>query len=84
MRTYLTRAIQSLRPSSEFTFQNDDYSTIEWHVLEGKAPTQAQIDAEILKIKAAEDVATADKALAKAAVLERLGLTEEEVLLLLA
>jgi len=84
MRNYLVEAIQSLKPNSEFHLANDDYSTIEWDVLEGAAPTQAAINAEIDKIKAAEVTAAADKAAAKSALLQRLGITEEEALLLLA
>jgi hypothetical protein len=80
---YLIKALQSLRAGSEFTLSDGDYSTIEWHVLEGTAPTQAQIDAEIVKIKAKEDSDKATKAIDKAALLERLGITAEEATLLL-
>jgi len=79
----MAKAIKSLRPTAEFVFSENDYSTIEWHVLEGDAPTQAEIDAEIVKIKTAELTAEADKAAARAAVLERLGLTEDEVRLII-
>jgi hypothetical protein len=51
---YLSMAIYSLCPDSEFTFTNGDYSTIEWIKREGNAPTQAEIDAEIATIKAKE------------------------------
>lgn len=81
---YLTKAIKSLRPTAEFSYTEDDYSTIKWDVLEGDAPTQAEIDAEIKRIKAAEVKAEAEKAAKKAALLERLGITEEEAKLLLA
>ncbi len=81
---YLTQAILNLRPGSEFSYDNNDYSTIHWDVLEGKAPTKAEIDAEIEKIKADELVAEQNRATAKAALLERLGITEEEAKLLLA
>jgi hypothetical protein len=81
---YLVRAIQSLRPGSEFSFQNGDYSTIQWIVLEGKAPTAAAINTEIERLKAEDAELEANKAIAKAALLERLGLTEAEVRLLLA
>lgn len=81
---YLAKAIKSLRPTAEFSYTEDDYSTIKWDVLEGDAPTQAEIDAEIKKIKAAEVKAEAEKAAKKAALLERLGITEEEAKLLLA
>lgn len=81
---YLVKAIQSLKPNAEFALVDGDYSTIEWHVLEGKAPTQAEIDAEIAKIEAAELDAETDKAVAKAALLNRLGITADEAKLLLA
>jgi len=81
---YITQAIWNLKPHSEYTFSNNDYGTIEWHVLEGNAPTQAEIDAEIVKIKAAELTAESDKATAKAALLSRLGITADEAKLLLS
>jgi hypothetical protein len=81
---YLLKAIQSLCPTSEFTYTDNDYSTIEWHVLEGNAPSQAEIDAEITRIQAAELTAESDKATAKAALLTRLGITEDEAKLLLS
>ena len=84
MKDYLADAIRSLRPSAEFSYTDDDYSTVQWDVLDGKAPTQAQIDAEIDKIKAAELIEVETKAVAKAALLERLGITEDEAKLLLS
>ena len=83
MKDYLVDAIKSLRPESEFSFTDNDYSTVKWDVLEGKAPTQAEIAAEIEKIKAAEITEAAEKAIAKAALLERLGITADEAALLL-
>ena len=83
MRDYLADAIRSLRPSAEFSYTDNDYSTIQWDVLEGKAPTKTEIDAEIAKIKAIEIDDLNVKAEAKAALLERLGITEDEAKLLL-
>ena len=80
---YLTSAIRSLRPNSEFSFTDDDYSTIKWDVLDGEAPTQKQIDDEINRIKDAEITEAEAKAAARQAVLDRLGLTAEEAQLLL-
>jgi len=79
---YLTSAILALRPSAEFAIVEDDYSTIEWHVLEGTAPTKAAITSEIAKIKASELVEADNKAAALAsgvAKLSALGLTAEEI-----
>jgi len=80
---FLVKAIQSLKPNAEFSFIDNDYSTIKWDVLEGTAPTQAEIDAEIEKIKAQEAADQAAKEAAKADLLAKLGITEDEAKLLL-
>ena len=83
MANYLVKAILKLKPTAEFSFQEDDYSTIKWDVLEGEAPTQAEIDVAIEQVKADEIAEASAKAAAKAALLERLGITQEEANLLL-
>lgn len=82
--TYLTRAIFSLRPSAQFTFTDEDYSTIEWHELEGNAPTAKEIQDEILRLKALDVAVATEQAARKAEILDRLGLTEDEAKLLLS
>jgi len=84
MNNYLTLAILLLRPNAEFSFTDDDYSTIKWDVLKGDAPTQAEIDAAIEQVKANEITEAAAKAAEKAALLNRLGITADEAKLLLA
>jgi hypothetical protein len=84
MNNYLVMAIRKLRPNSEFVIIDNDYSTIKWDVLEGEAPTQAKIDEAIEQIKADEITEAAAKAQAKAQLLQRLGITEDEAKLLLA
>jgi hypothetical protein len=84
MDNYLVKAIRKLRPNSEFSFENEDYSTIKWDVLEGTAPTQAEIDVAIEQVKAEEAQAEATKAATKAALLAQLGITEEQAKLLLS
>jgi hypothetical protein len=75
-------AIKLLKPGSQFVLKEDDYSTIEWHVLDGDAPTQAEIDAAIEQVKAndlaLETQAQAAKASAQAK-LEALGLTLDDL-----
>ena len=83
MNNYLTKAIHKLKPTAEFSFTDDDYSTIKWDVLDGDAPTQSEIDAAIKQIKADEKVEAKAKDTAKAAILDRLGLTADEAKLLL-
>ena len=79
---YLAKAIDKLKPNSEYTFENQDYSTITWIILEGDAPTKKQIDDAIKTIKADEANAEINKAADKAsaqAKLAALGLTVEDL-----
>lgn len=79
---YLAQAIHNLCESAEFTFQEQDYSTVNWIKLEGKAPTLAEINAEITKIKIKEKDAVKAKDAARASALVKLaalGLTLDEV-----
>lgn len=80
----LAKAIRKLKPTAEFSFTNEDYSTIKWDVLEGDAPTKKEIDAAIKQIATDELTEAATKAAAKSALLERLGITEDEAKLLLS
>ena len=82
--SYLVKAIKKLKPTAEFSFTSDDYSTIKWDILDGEAPTQAEIDAAIEQVKADEIAKAEAKATKKAALLDRLGITEDEAKLLLA
>ena len=76
---YLSRAIQYLRPNSEFSYTEDDYSTINWFTLKGDAPTQKEIDDAIKEIKANEITEAKAKAIQRQAILDRLGLTADEL-----
>lgn len=78
----IVKAIRKLKPTSQFSFEGTDYSTIKWDVLEGEAPSQAEIDAAIKEIKAEEAKAELDKAAKKAAAeakLAALGLTADDL-----
>jgi hypothetical protein len=79
---YLVLAIHKLRPESEFSFTDNDYSTIQWNVLNGDAPTQEEIDAAIKQLKADEIAAEAKAAtdkIAAQAKLAALGLTADDI-----
>jgi len=80
---YLAKAIRSLNSTAEFSYDNEDYSTINWIVLDGDAPTKKQIDDEIKRIKAAEITDAKAKETKRQAIADRLGLTAEEAQLLL-
>lgn len=79
---YLFLAIKLLRPDAEFSFTDQDYSTVIWTKLDGDAPTQAEVDAAIEQVKANEiaaaEAAATDKANATAK-LEALGLTADDL-----
>jgi len=80
--SYLVRAIKKLKPTAEFSFQEDDYSTIKWDVLDGDAPTQKEIDSAIKEVKADEIAEAEAKAQAKATAegkLAALGLTTDDL-----
>jgi hypothetical protein len=81
----LIDAIDLLKPNSQYVITDNDYSTIEWHVLDGDAPTQSEIDAAIDQVKAndiaLESQAQAAKASAQAK-LEALGLTADDLVAL--
>jgi len=80
--SYLVKAIRKLKPTAEFSFTEEDYSSIKWDILEGNAPTQAQIDSVIEEIKADEAQAELDKATKKAAAeakLAALGLDSDDL-----
>jgi hypothetical protein len=82
--SYLVKAIKQLRPTAEFSFSDNDYSTIKWDVLEGNPPTQAEIETAIKKVKSDEIAAEVKAATDKAALLAKLGITEDEAKLLLS
>ena len=84
MKNYLAEAIKQLKPSAQFSFTNDDYSTIKWDVLEGNAPTQSEIDDVVEQIKTEEAQAIVKTEAKKQALLDRLGITAEEAKLLLS
>lgn len=80
----IAKAINKLRPQSEYTFSDNDYSTIKWIVLEGEAPTIQEIQATISSIETIEANKAEADAATKAALLDRLGITAEEAALLLS
>jgi hypothetical protein len=79
----MIKAINKLRPDSEFSFTDCDYSTIVWEKLEGQAPTKQQVNNAMALVTAELDAALVERSDAKAALLERLGITADEAALLL-
>ena len=77
-----TKAIQALAPELDFRIEADDINTLE--SLNGKwLPSKEDILAQVEIVKASIESDAIAKAAAKAALLERLGITADEAALLL-
>lgn len=75
----ITKALLRLRPGAIWSLMGDDYSAIDWQSSDMTKPTLAELQAEI-----ENPTLDLDAINAKAAVLEKLGLTQEEVAILLS
>ena len=81
MHNDIIEALNSLRPTSEWTLVGDNYSDLVW-LSDDKAPTLAEIEAEIAAIPNRRVQAEKAKATAKATAetkLSSLGLTIEDL-----
>ena len=81
----ITEAIHNLRPNTEWVIQDNDLSTLQF--IKPKdviPPTKIEIEQESAAIELAKQNAKAAKAEQRAALLQRLGITEEEAKLLLS
>lgn len=74
----ISDALFSLRPKAEWSIDNDDLATLVWHTPDVEPLTQAEVDAEVARLKQAAVNEAAEKAVARAVLLERLGLTDDE------
>lgn len=79
----LRLAIDNLSPNAEYSIDEGDLEKITWITGEN-FPTKAQIEAEMKKVEKAEEKKFAEKVARREALLERLGLTEDEAQLLLS
>ena len=76
----LVKALTSLRPGAEFTFDNDDLATVQWADSSIVTPTQEEIDAELARLAQVE----LDKKAAAESKLAALGLTADDIKALLS
>lgn len=77
-------AIQILRPGAEFTYNDADFSSLNWISKDVEPPTKAEVEAQIVKLKAQFENEKAEREAKRKALLDRLGITEEEAKLLLS
>lgn len=71
----MTKAILFIRPNAQFTLTDDKLTWLDDKQIK---PTNAEIEAGWIAYQAAKEAEAEAKAQAKAALLERLGLTQEE------
>ena len=76
------QAVMSLRPGVEWSMNGNDVENITWHTPDVEPLTTAEVQAEIARLEAEAEAAAAGKAAARAALLVRLGITEDEAALL--
>ena len=76
----LGKALVSLRPGKEFTFNDEDLTTVRWNDPDVITPTQAEVDAELARL-AQEEL---DKKATAEAKLAALGLTADDFKALLS
>jgi len=80
----IIEAIRNLAPEAEFSYKDEDLTTLEWQSLNITQPTIAAIEKEIAKVKTAKETEAATKEAAKTALLAKLGITADEAMLLLS
>jgi hypothetical protein len=76
----LAKTLQALRPGKEFTYNDEDLSTVQWNDPSVVTPTQAEVDAEIAR----QEQEALDKKTEAEAKLAALGLTPEDLKALLS
>jgi hypothetical protein len=77
----ILKSIQFIRPNSEFSLSGTELTWLDDNQVE---PTNAEIEAGWIAYQAAQEVQAQANATAKAALLDRLGITAEEARLLLS
>lgn len=76
----LANVLSFIRPNAEFTLNSDGLIWLDKKQIE---PTEAEIETGLVAYQTAQVAAEAQAAQAKAALLERLGITSDEMALLL-
>ena len=77
----ILKSIQHIRPDAEFSLSGTDITWLDKNQTE---PTYAEIEAGWSAYQAAQEAEAKTKAAAKAALLDRLGITADEAKLLLS
>jgi hypothetical protein len=83
MNDYLEKAILALKPSAQFTIVNNDFDTMVWHSTDIQKPTKKQVEQKCQELEDYDKQIPLKREKAISKLIE-LGLTEEEVKLLLS
>jgi hypothetical protein len=78
----ITHAIQSLRPDAEWHLDGDKLENIIWHTPNVEPLTEAEVQAEIVRLEQAQEAEQQAKEAAKESAITKLsalGLSDEEV-----
>jgi hypothetical protein len=84
MQISVSEAISHIHPNSEFVIYNNDLDRLTFIKPDNLTVTQEQVDQAIIELGQIRQAEAEAKAAQKAALLERLGITEDEARLLLA
>lgn len=77
---HIADAVNNLRPNTEWTMTDEDIATIIWHTQGVKPITDKELKDEMSRLQTVE----AQKPEQRAALLDRLGISEDEARLLLS
>ena len=78
----IVKAVRYLRPNADFSFTDDDYSTVVWNSLDGSAPTYEELEQALEELRAIEAQAEAEAEAKREAALSKraaLGLTADDL-----
>lgn len=79
----LRLAISNLCPDAEYTVDEGDLDKLTW-IVASNPPTKSEIIAEMINVEASEAQAELEATAKKQALLDKLGITEDEAKLLLS
>ena len=80
----LLKGLSFIRPNSEWVWRGNDYNGLEWLDTTSEKPTFEEIQNAVNAYKTKQEQEKLQAASAKQALLDRLGITEEEAKLLLS
>jgi hypothetical protein len=84
MTLHIAEAITALRPGAHWYMVGNTLDGLVWEDEEQTAPTQEEIDVKLVELETELEAAKVAKVAQKAAILERLGLTEDELRVVLS